>query len=407
MKKLTGLFTKGLLACMLVSLFMAVTSVAYAEYEISTSSEFSINVPTDGTVVQLKEDLVISWEKPAVTAPDELLGYIYKWSGEPGVLNNDDFNDVNNDGTIAKEVMTYQEAAASFVADDSNYIRYLHFKTLFYDSSEGGAVYSSDVIIGGATGGINIDNVAPTGSVRITDEDGNDITTTYSSSLNLRLSASLTPVKMYLSETDTRPVTGADYASDIVYGLIDENTGEKTIYVWFEDGVGNISTAPATDTVTLLAPVNISPYEPTLDLATTSTQVFAVDGNDDSYTWSFAEESPTTQGDNVADISGASTDTNSVTVTLLNPGTFKLQAQPATGDALTSGTITVIKSGTRGDVNGSGTITPSDASAAFQLYLTKEWAEMTALEKYTADFNASGGVTPSDASAIFQEYLSQ
>jgi hypothetical protein len=63
--------------------------------------------------------------------------------------------------------------------------------------------------------------------------------------------------------------------------------------------------------------------------------------------------------------------------------------------------------GLKGDVNGSGTITPSDASAAFQLYLTKEWAEMTALEKFSADFNNSGSVTPSDASAIFQEYLNQ
>jgi len=63
--------------------------------------------------------------------------------------------------------------------------------------------------------------------------------------------------------------------------------------------------------------------------------------------------------------------------------------------------------GLLGDVNGSGTITPSDASAAFQLYLTKEWADMTSLEQFTADFNKSGSVTPADASAIFQEYLNQ
>ena len=63
--------------------------------------------------------------------------------------------------------------------------------------------------------------------------------------------------------------------------------------------------------------------------------------------------------------------------------------------------------GIKGDVNNSGTITPADASAAFQLYLTKEWSEMTGLERYTADFNDSESVTPADASAIFQEYLSQ
>ena len=63
--------------------------------------------------------------------------------------------------------------------------------------------------------------------------------------------------------------------------------------------------------------------------------------------------------------------------------------------------------GVKGDVNNSGTITPADASAAFQLYLTKEWSEMTGLERYTADFNESESVTPADASAIFQQYLNQ
>jgi len=65
------------------------------------------------------------------------------------------------------------------------------------------------------------------------------------------------------------------------------------------------------------------------------------------------------------------------------------------------------QTGILGDVNGDGRITPSDASAAFLLYLTKEWSEMTGLEQFTADFNKSGSVTPSDASAIFLEYLNQ
>ncbi|MEA3397735.1 MAG: hypothetical protein U9R05_09775, partial [Chloroflexota bacterium] len=115
---------------------------------------------------------------------------------------------------------------------------------------------------------------------------------------------------------------------------------------WFEDGVGNISTAPATDSVTLLAPVSISPYEPTLDLATTSTQVFAVDGNDDPYDWEIIEETPDTEGDDVAHFAEGtdSTSTNSVTVEILNPGTFKLQATPTgEGDVLISGTIMVVE----------------------------------------------------------------
>jgi hypothetical protein len=401
MKKITELLARGLLTCMLVALFLAVTPVAYAEYEISTTSEFSINVPTDGTVVQFTEDLVISWEKPTVTAPDELLGYIYKWSDDPTALSDVDFNSENEDGEIDKAVTTYQEVAAFFADDDSNDIRYLHLKTLFYDNSAGAAAYSSDVVIGGTTGGINIDNVAPTGSIRITDDAGNDITTTYSSSLNLRLSASLAPAKMYLSETDTRPATGEAYLAEPPYDLGDSTPGSKTIYAWFEDGVGNISTAPATDTVTLLPSVSISPYDPTLDLATTSTQVFAVDGNNDPYDWEIIVEIPDTGGDDVAQFSGASTGTNSVTVEILNPGTFKLQAAPAVGDALTSGTITVMMSVLYGDVSGNGTINAYDASLAAQYGVGL--ITLDADKIIAADVSGNGTVNAYDASLIAQK----
>jgi hypothetical protein len=61
----------------------------------------------------------------------------------------------------------------------------------------------------------------------------------------------------------------------------------------------------------------------------------------------------------------------------------------------------------RGDVTLDGNITPADATACFQLYLTKDWDEMTDLEKFTADYNNSGSVTPADATAIFQHYLNQ
>lgn len=66
-----------------------------------------------------------------------------------------------------------------------------------------------------------------------------------------------------------------------------------------------------------------------------------------------------------------------------------------------------VRTCTPGDVNGDGRITPADASAAFQLYLTKEWEELTPGEKCAADFNGDQRVTPADASLIFQEYLNQ
>jgi hypothetical protein len=60
-----------------------------------------------------------------------------------------------------------------------------------------------------------------------------------------------------------------------------------------------------------------------------------------------------------------------------------------------------------GDVNMDGNITPADATGAFSLYLTKDWEDMTPVERSTADFNQDGTVTPADATAIFQHYLNQ
>ena len=106
--------------------------------------------------------------------------------------------------------------------------------------------------------------------------------------------------------------------------------------------MGNISLAPTTDSVTLLAQVSISPNETTIDLATVAIQDFIVNGTEDSYDWSIIEEVPDTIGETVAQFSGGASG-NSVTVEALKAGTFKLQATPSVGDALTSGTITVLK----------------------------------------------------------------
>jgi len=84
-----------------------------------------------------------------------------------------------------------------------------------------------------------------------------------------------------------------------------------------------------------------------------------------------------------------------------------LRDASASGIAVTPVSGNVFNTDTIGDVNGDGRVTPSDASAAFQLYLTKEWEDMTALEQFSADNNESSSITPSDASSIFEKYLNQ
>ena len=399
MKRYLKNHVTGGLICCVVALLLVFAASAQAEHEISLSDVTS-NVPTDGTITAWTSDVEVEFKKPNMTSTgDILIGFVYKWS-----ISDSGWDGTSPDGTaIDVDGTTYlvEKAAAFFASDDSTTLRYLYIKTQYMDISAGGSepVYSSAVRIGA----INIDNVAPTGTVQITDDKGTVITSTNNTALNLKLYAAAVPViKMYLSETSTRPVTGVAFATEVVYDLANTAPGSKTIYAWFEDSVGNISKAPATATVTLLAPVSISPDTATID-ANGGTQVFILQGTAaTNYTWTIVNASPA----DVATITSGSTNVGTITVTAAKEGTFKVQATDGT-NTVTSGTITVTASAIKGDVNDDKQITPGDATAAFQLYLTKNWSEMTPREQYTADFNNDGQVTPGDATAIFQAYLNQ
>ena len=357
MKKLRKMMTAGWAAFLTLSVFLALAPAAHADYEIDTSKVVA-NVPTDGTVVKWTSDVTIQWEKPDMTTGSDVLnGFVYKWNTSAAALDDNDLNAGNADGTVAADIEppALTKPAADFATDDSNLIRYLHIKTWYLDSAASQPAYSTDVVIGP----INIDNVAPAGTIRITDDSGNDIEATSDAHLNLTLAAAVDPVKVYISETSTRPATGVTYASETTYDLTDTSEGEKTIYVWFEDGAGNISPAATTDTVTFHSTVSISPYEKTIDLSQ-GTQVFIVDGTSDPYDWQIIDQAPS--GVTVAQFTGTSNNTNSVSVQVVNEGTFKMQAAPtAGGTTLTSGTITVIKTYTLGDVNDDGSIDSGDA----------------------------------------------
>ncbi len=328
---LKNLMTGGLLCCV-VALLLVFAASAQAEHEISTSDVQTNGVPTDGTIVAWTGNVEIQWEKPDLSgAGDTLMGFDYKWNTSALAWDG-----ISPDGTVdpSLDPPIVTKAAAFFANDDSTTLRYLHVKTKYLDISAGGDVsWSSDVKIGP----INIDNVAPTGTVQITDSEGIVITSTKNTALNLKLLAAIAPVKMYLSETSTRPLTGVTYANGVVYELANTAPGSKTIYAWFEDSVGNISKAPATATVTLLAPISINPDTATIDL-NDGTQVFILQGTEATdYIWSIVDASE----DGVAEISGTTTG-NSVTVNLLKAGTFKVQAVKG-ADTIKSGTITIIE----------------------------------------------------------------
>ncbi len=325
--------TGGLICCVLAFLLVFAAS-AQAEHEISLSGVQTNGVPTDGTIVAWTGNVEIQWTKPDLTsAGDTLMGFDFKWNTSAATWDG-----TSPDGTVdpSLDPPIVTKAAAFFANDDSTTLRYLHVKTKYLDISAGGVVsWSSDVKIGP----INIDNVAPTGTVQITDAEGTVITSTNNTALNLKLLAAIAPVKMYLSETSTRPVTSVTYANEVVYDLANTAPGSKTIYAWFEDSVGNISKAPATATVTLLAPVSISPDTATID-ANGGTQVFILQGTAaTNYNWTIVNASPA----DVATITSGSTNVGTITVTAAKEGTFKVQATDGT-NTVTSGTITAASS---------------------------------------------------------------
>ena len=299
------------------------------------------------------DNLVVRWKAPSM-GTDILNGYFYKWNESSSLLNE-------NDGLFADFSVTMDDSvgpdidppnAAKDKADlanlDSGNVLYLHIITSYLDVTNAtGARVSADTVYGPFL----IDNKAPVGTVRIVDGASNDIITTSDTKLNIEFSAAKDPVTMYLSDTGNKPATGTAYSSALVWDLSNTNPGLKTISAWFEDSVGNLSQI-ATDSVTLLSTITISPNTATLDLAASATQTFIVEGTDAVYTWSIIDETLETGGaataGTIAQFSGSNTG-NSVTVQGLAKGTFKLQADPDTnvaGDELKSGTISVVQSTT-------------------------------------------------------------
>ncbi len=317
---------------------------SYAKYEIDKSN-VTCNVPTDGTPTHLDTDLRVEWKKTQMSGNDILHGFVYKWNNSSEQLTDEQLNANNKDGIVNKDVdppfviLPYDQIKN----DDCNNKRYLHIKTWYLDSSTGKPAYSNDVFIGP----INIDNVPPQGMVKIVDKDGNEIDSTTSVTLYLKLGASKDTKMVCIKETNIPPKEDSDYEQYIKnkkYTLKDTTPGKKTIYVWFKDYAGNVS-QPFYDTVEL-SPKAIDPYKKTIDLASQTTQTFSVSGTQGKYNWEIIEEKPQEQGKDVATFKGESQNINSVVVELLNPGTFKLKATNVNdqNEVLTSGTIKVIKS---------------------------------------------------------------
>ena len=346
MKCLLRYLGKGLLLLTLFLLFSGVN--AQAKYELN-STQITPNIQTDGTAVALSENgtVKIEWEKmTADNGTDDVInGFVFAWNQSGDNATNLKFETVTGDndrgadnGTITTAPFFVKKSRDFFANDDSNVFRYLHLKTWYNTPFE----YSSDFVIGP----INIDNVAPTGNVSIVNDQGQEITSTTSTNVDLNINAGLDAEKMYISEDQTPPNSPVDYATNYTYSFNNDNTGTKNVYVWFQDKVGNISDTPAQDSVEYVS-TRIKPNSGSFDL-NQGTQIFSVEGTDDAYDWEIFNATAETPNATVASFNGNATvnGTNSVNATLENPGTFQLKATSSgDGTTLESGLFSVVKSG--------------------------------------------------------------
>jgi hypothetical protein len=320
---------------LVVLVLVAYAIPAFAAYEPTINSGTNVQASTDDNApVQPlpDEDVSILLDIPAPTGSDEIVDVKYLWTESKTALSEDDLTQNATHLNDARTSWSITRSVQDFVNDDSDTIRYLHVMT-FYLAGGTTPSYSSETVIA-----LNIDNVAPTGTVRIVDGEGNDITTTTSSQVDVNLSADSDTVSVYLSEAPVRPGSPDVYTAQPVFPL-SGTSGDKTLYAWFEDTAGNISSQPVTDTVTLIdsSQGTINPSTATLDLADVKEQLFVIEGpGETTFNWEISNGT-------VAKFVGESNGTRNATVQGLVEGSFVVTATPVGGDPLTTGTIDVVQ----------------------------------------------------------------
>lgn len=385
------------LASLLTLAFISYGSLAFATYEVTDYTADS--PPPSETPIQWTNDMTVQWEAPSFSDPYTLVEFVYKWTTSESALNYTQLNADNpssytpNGGTVDKDATPYHAELGSqeIAGDDYDDLRYLHLKTVYINTITVEISHSNDKVIGP----FNIDNVV-SGTIRLLDPDhpDQDLQQTRQTQITIEVGypGDVAENGLYLNETSTRPSEGIPYTTTS-YTLQNTDLETKTIYAWFEDQAGNISSTPEAASFTLLGQVGIDPNTAAIDLAVTDTRTFRVSGTLAGYTWTVINETPETAEADVAQLTGTTTDVNSVTLQGLNPGTCQLTAQ-SDGTTLTSGTITVLEGFAKGDADGTGVVDATDA-----LYILHYVAGNIALDALVGDCDVdnSGVIDATDA----------
>jgi len=204
---------------------------------------------------------------------------------------------------------------------------------------------------------------------------------------------------VYLSNSTTQPQTGVAFANTLEH-TVTEGTGEKNIYIWFEDQAGNTSSF-FTLIFDIIAGKSVDPAGD-FSIEVGSTQTFSILGaGTEVYVWSIVDPD-TGDSTTVATFDGASTNVAHVDVISAEEGFFKIQATPDGGTTVyESGTITVVSGYAKGDADGNGTVDATDALYVLHYYAGNISASDL---KSDCDVDKSGVIDATDALYILHLY---
>ena len=255
---------------------------------------------------------------------------------------------------------------------DSNHLWYFHVKSIW------GVDESIELVVGPFI----FDTVAPTGTIDLADMTGQTPSTdptvpssSDSSTVTFLIVSTADLDKVYLSniggtkpntETSTTTSGGNLLVEDFLTDP-DEN-GAATVYVWYEDAVGNFTT-DSIDLKIATGEKTMTPSGP-LTFEFSGTQLFQiVGGESDTYTWEIVD------ADGVeTNLATAESSAYTAIVTAGDTeGTFKVKAENVLGNAdpIYSGMITIVEKSQSFclDVDGNGTVNKYTDVALIYRYL--------------------------------------
>ncbi len=334
-----------LIVFFIVALF-SLPGVVSAAYEPSNVTVEGVSTGSAPQMVPATE-LVTTITPPSTALPagGALQYYVYRWNNSGTPLTSQDLSPAETSQVPHGDSMIFNTDTALFA--ESNYdntpVWYLHVKTVYFIPETGTSI-SDDKPVGPFT----FDNVPPTGTISLAAVEGQTDDTTSINPVVLSVAAEQDVAKVYLNTSelfDTATALDVDDSNTVTYAI--SQTGDQTLYVWFEDIAGNVTARgdffPLTFTV--LAGKSMDPAG-AISLGVNESQVFLINGSEDAETFNWSVVDADGNPADGAAFSGNSQGVATVTVKGVteNAQVYVKAESIQAGTTYTSGMITVVKS---------------------------------------------------------------